>query len=106
MDLSSPSLIPVMEVQQLQQWNPMALTHKSINIREEVWRQLRINAELTGVPVRDFLTYLIVNSHPISGSDHAAREQLAAVGKSNEEARLKPTFASPITPLESQSVAS
>ena len=83
----------------------MALTHKSINIREEVWRQLRINAELTGVPVRDFLTYLIVNSQPISEGDHVAREQLAAVGKSNEEARLKPTFPAPLASPEPQSVA-
>jgi hypothetical protein len=65
----------------------MGLVHKSINIREEVWRQLRINAELTGVPVRDFLTYLIVTSQPVQEDDAKAREQLAAVARANEAAR-------------------
>jgi len=51
----------------------MALTHKSINIREEVWRQLRINAELTGVPVRDYLTFIILNSKPVDEQDEKAQ---------------------------------
>jgi hypothetical protein len=95
-------LIQVKEVQQVKERKPMALTHKSINIREEVWRQLRINAELTGVPVRDFLTYLIVNSQPVPEDDRTAREQLGTVARANEDARLKPTspFASPTPDLQ------
>lgn len=84
----------------------MALTHKSINVREEVWRQLRINAELTGVPVRDFLSYLILKSQPVPEEDRDAREELSLVAKANEEARHKTISPFGTNTPELQAVAS
>lgn len=45
------------------------LVHKSVNVRPEVWRQLRINAERSGVPIRDFLAFVVENSEPILSAE-------------------------------------
>jgi len=64
----------------------MALVHKSVEIRPEVWRKLRVNAELSGVPVRDFITYLIEQSQPIHETDQALRPLLLNAKESNRQA--------------------
>lgn len=66
----------------------MRLVHKSLDIRPEVWRQLRINAELSGVPLRDYLSYLIESSRPVSESDGDSQAMLARVVEENRQARL------------------
>jgi hypothetical protein len=43
----------------------MKLVHKSLSIHPQIWRKLRIHAELSDVPLRDFLAYLIDRSSPI-----------------------------------------
>jgi len=56
------------------------LVHKSIDVRPEVWRRLRINAELSGVPVRDYLSFLVERSKPVEdrGGDRACLQEVAA----------------------------
>lgn len=41
------------------------LVHKSVNVLPEVWQQLKINAELSDMCLRDYLTYLIRSSEPV-----------------------------------------
>ena len=65
----------------------MPLVIKSVGVQRKVWDQLRINAELSGVPLRDFITYLILNSRPIPEEDRVARGELSTIGRSNREAR-------------------
>jgi hypothetical protein len=65
----------------------MALVHKTIDVRPEVWKKLRINAELSDVPVRDFLTYLVEKSQPIGPGDAQELEQLNRVKEANRLAR-------------------
>ena len=65
----------------------MALVIKSVGVQRKVWEQLRINAELSGVTVRDFLSYLIVNSRPVQDDNPQEREQLLAIGRANKQAR-------------------
>lgn len=66
----------------------MPLAHKSIDVRPEVWRRLRVNAELSGVPVRDYLTYLIERADPVPEKDGAAQESLRRVMAANSSARI------------------
>lgn len=60
--------------------------HKSINIRPEVWKQARINAELSGVALRDYLSYLIVSGGPIDAADEEARHALEREQQLNRSA--------------------
>jgi hypothetical protein len=62
------------------------LVHKSVDVRPEVWRKLRVNAELSGVPLRDFLAYLIEQSHPIAEEDAERRVELQRVVAANQRA--------------------
>jgi len=64
----------------------MGLVHKSVEIRPEVWRKLRINAELSGVPVRDFITYLIEQSQPIPENDQHLYPLLLNAKEANRRA--------------------
>jgi hypothetical protein len=69
------------------------LVHKSVDVRPEVWRKLRIHAELSDVSVRDYLSYLIEGSEPVtpqdagrwSGLQDAAKANRAAAGGPHEE---------------------
>ncbi len=63
------------------------LAHKTIDIRPELWRQARINAELSGVPLRDYISYLLTTSQPIQEGDSEQRAILDAQVRLNREAR-------------------
>ena len=65
----------------------MALAHKSVAVRPEVWRKLRINAELSGVSVRDYLSYLVERSFPIDAKDAGACALLQSLSLANQRAR-------------------
>jgi len=57
----------------------MKLVHKSVYIEASVWQQLRINANISGCSLRDYLTYLIKQSHPIEIDDATAQAALAKI---------------------------
>jgi macrodomain Ter protein organizer (MatP/YcbG family) len=63
------------------------LVHKSIDIRPEVWQQARVNAELSGVALRDYLSYLITSAGPVDQSDDVAMQALETETCLNREAR-------------------
>jgi len=63
------------------------LVHKSIDVRPEVWKRLRVNAELSGVAVRDYLSYLIEQAKPVPERDAPAQELLRRVAETNSSAR-------------------
>ena len=65
----------------------MPLVHKSLSVRPEVWRKLRLDAELSGAPLRDFFTYLVERAAPVSAADREAVSQLQSITKSNAAAR-------------------
>jgi len=65
----------------------MTWVHKSVDVRSDVWRKLRINAEMSEVPVRDFLAYLIERSEPVTDDDLEANAILGRVAKANREAQ-------------------
>ena len=54
----------------------MALVHKSFEVQQSVWKKLRINAEESGVPIRDFLAFVIAHSSPVAGGDSPERREL------------------------------
>jgi len=62
------------------------LAHKTLDVRPETWRRLRINAELSGVTLRDFVTYLIETSAPVNEGD-PQYDQLLQVVEKNRAAR-------------------
>lgn len=64
----------------------MRLVHKSIDVRPEIWRTLRLHAELSDVAVRDYLSWLIEQSQPVEG-EGVARDQLDAVVLRNRQVR-------------------
>lgn len=64
----------------------MPLIHKSVDVLPATWKKLRINAELTGVPLRDYLTYLIQQSEPIEDSDTKNRGVLDEIHLAHREA--------------------
>lgn len=63
------------------------LCHKSIDILPEIWRQLRINAELSGCSVRDYLSLLIDQSKPVATNDTETQTHLARIAERNRMAR-------------------
>ena len=65
----------------------MPLVTKSVAVHGDVWRQLRVNAELSGVAVRDYLTFLILKSNPVQGTDSETRQQLSVISEANKQAR-------------------
>ena len=64
----------------------MKWVHKSVDVRPEVWRKLRINSELSSAPVRDFLAYLIEQSEPVRPGDDQAMAMLRGIGEANRAA--------------------
>ncbi len=65
----------------------MSLVHKSVDVRADVWQKLRVNAEMSGCSVRDYLTYLIEQSNPIDAKSQHAIDILKDVGEMNRYAR-------------------
>ncbi len=63
------------------------LAHKTIDIRPELWRQARINAELSEVALRDYISYLLTTCRPVSEGDTEQRAILSAQVRLNREAR-------------------
>jgi macrodomain Ter protein organizer (MatP/YcbG family) len=72
----------------------MALVHKSVDVRLEVWRKLRLNAELSGVPLRDYLSYLIERSRPVLEGDAEAMAALRQTSQANVAALADATLIS------------
>ena len=66
------------------------LIHKSVHVRREVWQKLRLHSEMSGVPLRDFLTYLIEVSKPVSSDQGPERDALERVAEQNRNAKGKP----------------
>jgi hypothetical protein len=65
---------------------PMPLVHVCTDQQPQVWRTLNVHAKLSGVPLRDYLTFLIVNSRPVRDGDND-RAILLDVVRSNRQAR-------------------
>jgi len=65
----------------------MKLVHKSVDIRQDVWRRLRVNAAESGVSLRDYLTFVIESSEPISSDDPQTRASLQRSIDANQKAR-------------------
>jgi hypothetical protein len=63
------------------------LAHKTIDVRPELWRQARINAELSGVPLRDYISYLLTVCEPVGKDETARRAILDDQVRLNREAR-------------------
>lgn len=63
------------------------IVHKSINVLPEVWRRLRLNAELSDTSLRTYLTHLALNSEPCDPSDELLREQLRQIDDRYSRAR-------------------
>ena len=57
----------------------MKLVHKSLSIHPDIWKKLRVNAELSGVPSRDFLALLIDRSTPVevAGNDRLHLQRIS-----------------------------
>lgn len=83
----------------------MPLIHKSVCVREEVWRRLRINSELSGVAVRDYLTYVILTSQPVVTGDPEAKQQMEAVVRENQRIRQETGMSSDSSPAQVRSAA-
>lgn len=66
------------------------LVHKSVHVRREVWQKLRLHSEMSGVPLRDFLTYLIEASKPVTSDQGPDRDALERVAELNRKALGKP----------------
>jgi macrodomain Ter protein organizer (MatP/YcbG family) len=65
----------------------MKLVHKSVDVRQEVWQRLRVNAAESGVSLRDYLTFLIERSEPVDGDDLDTRASLDQAIDANDQAR-------------------
>lgn len=66
----------------------MKLVHKSVTVHSDVWRRLRLNAELSGVAVRDFLAFIINISSPIIESeDPESFKKLKDLARQQRQAR-------------------
>jgi macrodomain Ter protein organizer (MatP/YcbG family) len=63
------------------------LIHKSIDVRREVWTRLKVNAELSGVALRDYLSYLALASGPVDPAESPSRQALDAEVRRNGAAR-------------------
>ena len=64
----------------------MKLVHVCTDILPEVWRVLGSNAKLSGISLRDYLTFLILRSSPISVEDDGASDLLRSIIHINKEA--------------------
>lgn len=65
----------------------MPLVHKSVSVRAEVWKKLRIDAELSGVSLRDFLTYLIEGGRAVAVGETDIQNRLNNIARQNAAAR-------------------
>lgn len=64
----------------------MPLTHKTVDIRPDVWRTLRLNAELSHCRLRDYLTFLIMHSRPLSTDQ---RKTIETIARENQLERIR-----------------
>lgn len=62
------------------------LVQKSVRIPPSTWKHLRLNAELSGVALRDYLTYLIDKSEPIDHADEAVLQRMSVIVATNRAA--------------------
>ncbi len=56
------------------------LVHKSVYIEPEVWRRLKVNAELSDLTLRDYLRQLILSSRPIHAETDTGLHQTTIEG--------------------------
>lgn len=49
------------------------LVHKSVYIEPEVWQRLKVNAELSDLTLRDYLSQIILDSEPLDPVAGAAQ---------------------------------
>jgi hypothetical protein len=61
----------------------MPLVHKTVDVRPEVWKKLRLHAEMSGVHLRDYLTHLIEASSPVLAEDDPSKQSLAQAAEAN-----------------------
>ena len=61
------------------------LVHKSVEILPEAWKKLKIHSELSGVSLRDYLTFLIQRSEPVLDGDSDERAILRSIVQSNKQ---------------------
>ena len=64
-----------------------SVVHKSINVLPQVWRRLRLNAELSDTSLRTYLTHLALNSEPCDPGDERLRKQLDQIDERYRRAR-------------------
>lgn len=57
----------------------MTMLSKSFKVRADVWKHLRLNAEQSGVPLRDYLAFLIARSSPVPEGPTPDRRELEAM---------------------------
>ena len=81
----------------------MTLVHKSVDVRPEIWRRLRVHAELSAASLRDYLAYLIETSEPVGDADNRRRELLESVADENRIARVRSVLV-PRLPSDATSV--
>ena len=62
------------------------MVHKSFDVQPAIWRTLRLNAEQSGAPIRDFLAFLIARSTPIPAGNCPERQELEGVVEANRKA--------------------
>jgi hypothetical protein len=63
------------------------LAHKSIDIRPELWRRARLNAEMSDVALRDYISYLLAMSEPVTEADGKQRQLLSDQVHLNRDAK-------------------
>lgn len=63
------------------------LPHETIDLRPELWCKARINAKLSGVPLRDSINYVLVTSTAVDEGVGEQRAILEAQVRLNREAR-------------------
>ncbi|MFN3166134.1 MAG: hypothetical protein ACE37H_03615 [Phycisphaeraceae bacterium] len=61
------------------------LVHKSVYIEPEVWRRLKVNAELSDLPLRDYLRMLILTGQPTGNNEDADLQKAAGTHDSDVE---------------------
>jgi hypothetical protein len=62
------------------------LVNKSVAVQVPVWRTLRLRAEQSGVPLRDFLSFIVLRSNPVPDEDGPDRRMLAQIVQDNRRA--------------------
>ena len=67
----------------------MKVVRKTLDIRRDLWRRVRVNSEASGVHLRDYVSYLFEKSQPVMESDLEARRELEQMVKSNRDLQAK-----------------